>query len=288
MPLAVVCILSTLFIPRLLNSMDNTQLLSQSIRWQAATTSAVAGDAATALGTFRAQPRVGRGWTAIGPSTVVLRFLQRDIVGALRTPVRMVLCPLALVAAYSLVGVAPTVVGLEPWMRGMAAGVLGFLGLGICCDGFRHAAEAAGAAPLYRYSPIQLYLLHGSLPLATSTIAAVASLVLVAAFTGGLPNALMITTLLLPLLLVVVRAYDSVKGPLPPALLTPIPTPFGDISALVVLGWQSDALIVSAGIGIGVASLNQISGGISFTLILIAAALVVLLLLFRRRLQFMR
>jgi hypothetical protein len=287
-PLAAVCVLSTLLIPRLLNSMDNAQLLRQSGQWQSATTSAAVGDAATALGIFRAQPRVGRRWTAVNPATVVLRFLQRDIVGAFRTPLRMVLCFLALVAAYSLVGVAPAVAGVEPWICGLAAGVLGFLALGICSDGFRHAAEAAGAAPLYRYSPIQLYLLHGALPLATSTIAAVASTVLLAAFTGSIPASLIITTLLLSLLLVVVRAYDSVKGPLPPALLTPIPTPFGDVSALVVLGWQSDALIVSAAIGVGVVTLSRTAGGTSLTLILTVAALVALLQLFRRRLQFMR
>lgn len=286
-PLVLVATSSMLFTRRLLNSASNTHLLRQANQWQSATTSALAGDAGAAFGAFRAAPRVGRRWVAIRHHSIVFRFLRRDVVGAFRTPTRMVACLLSLTLACSIVGAAHSGI-VEPWILGMTAGLLGFLALGVCSDGFRHAAEAAGAAPLYGYAPVQLFALHSVLPFASSVISASASLVIVAALAGSASASLLVTTLLLPILLSIVRAYDSLKGPLPPALLTPIPTPAGDVSALVVLAWQSDALVFSAAIGVGLVSLNQIGAGIPVTLVLSVAALITLLLLFRRRLQYAR
>jgi hypothetical protein len=52
-------------------------------------------------------------------------------------------------------------------------------------------------------------------------------------------------TVLSALLLVLVRVYDSAKGPLPLVLMAPVPTPAGDASALVIAAWQADAVILA-------------------------------------------
>ena len=48
------------------------------------------------------------------------------------------------------------------------------------------------------------------------------------------------------LIAVAIRASDTAKGDLPAYLLTPIPTPMGDMSAVMVTSWQSDALLGAA------------------------------------------
>src|SRR5699024_12821792 len=50
---------------------------------------------------------------------------------------------------------------------------------------------------------------------------------------------------LLALVLVAARARDAAKGPMPLSLMTPIPTPQGDLSVLSVLVWQADALLLA-------------------------------------------
>lgn len=45
------------------------------------------------------------------------------------------------------------------------------------------------------------------------------------------------------------RWYDSRKPPLPLHLMTPQPTPAGDASALLVAGYQVDALLLVAVVG---------------------------------------
>ena len=62
------------------------------------------------------------------------------------------------------------------------------------------------------------------------------------------------------LLVVLIRAYDSAKGPLPVLLLTPVPSPFGDLSSLNVSLWQADALLIAVVVGaLGVAAGSPVS-----------------------------
>ncbi|MDD0857291.1 hypothetical protein NHF46_04835 [Arthrobacter alpinus] len=75
-------------VSKLLNALSGTALMDQSLRWQAAGVSAFVGDAAAALGCFRAQPQWGRTWLAVTLNHVALRFFIRDFIGTLRTPKR--------------------------------------------------------------------------------------------------------------------------------------------------------------------------------------------------------
>ena len=51
------------------------------------------------------------------------------------------------------------------------------------------------------------------------------------------------------LFVITVRIMNATKGRMPLALLTPIPTPMGDFSGLIVVFWQADALLVTAMVG---------------------------------------
>jgi len=56
----------------------------------------------------------------------------------------------------------------------------------------------------------------------------------------------------LVLILVLVRLFDSAKGQPPPAVMVPVVTPAGDLSALAMLAWQLDAVLISALLGAAV------------------------------------
>ena len=79
------------------------------------------------------------------------------------------------------------------------------------------------------------------------------------------------------------RAWEAAKGTMPLALATPIPTPQGDLSVLVMLGWQADTVVVPL-LGAAVLLLVLPSGPAA-VLLAVAALLGVLGLLTRRRLQ---
>ncbi len=87
---------------------------------------------------------------------------------------------------------------------------------------------------------------------------------------------------LLLLLAVAVRAYDSAKGPLPLLLLTPVPSPLGDLSSVTVSIWEADALIITTVAG---AAAVAMAGASPVRLLAAAGALAgVLILALRRRL----
>lgn len=284
-PLILLCITAIAcwaFTPRLLNSLSSTSLLEQGERWQSAGTAAVAGDFASALGGFRAKPTVGRVWTAVTRHTVFVRFLLRDLLGALRTPGGFLTGAAFLVLAYSTSDLAFTSTALPGWLSAAVGSAVGYLALGVLSDGFRHAAETAGTSPLYGYSTVRLYLLHAILP-ATASLIAAAFAIAVAAQAGA-HIALIAAVGTVSVLLVIVRAYDSAKGPLPVLLMTPVPTPAGDLAVLVVLGWQSDALLIATVAGSAIISMAAAGRDLNALMIAVVVAGVVLVLL-RRRLR---
>ncbi len=235
--------------PALLDSLRGPELAEQAQRWQSAADAARTADTASALATYRARPSAGRSWRAVtgsGPVAVA----RRDLVGALRTPGRCAVgaCSLVLGAVVVVLGAGP---GGVPAGMGAAVGTgVGYAALGVVSDGFRHAAEAATAPPLYGWSTAGTYARHAVLPTAGALVAAVLGVVGagVVGAPWGAASVVGLVSVVGPLavLLVAVRAYDSAKGPLPPVLLTPVPTPAGDVSGLVVLAWQADALLIAA------------------------------------------
>lgn len=267
---------------RQLDALDGNRLLEEAQRWQTAGTAAYAGDVASALGSFRARPTTGRAWTAVSGRGSATRFLRRDLVATLRTPSRFAVGMVLLLAAGAVSALALRVDPSTAWVVAGAGAATGFLAAGVFSDGFRHAAEASTAPPIYGVSTHRLYALHALLPMAVALVAAAVGAA-VAVAVGTPPVAIVVGALLLPAL-VLLRAYDSAKGDLPVVLLTPASTPVGDASGLLVLAWQADSLLAAAVLGSTVCALAG-SGRPVLALLVVLAVIVVLPLALRRRLD---
>ncbi|MFC6326936.1 hypothetical protein ACFP59_13570, partial [Microbacterium koreense] len=174
-------------------------------------------------------------------------FLARDTVGAARTPVRLAAGILTLTAAGGLLALAAAP-GLGAPL-GAIAGLLLFAGLGPVTDGVRHAANIAGDLPLYGLSDGSLLAHHSLFPLVL-TLAIVGGVATAGFVSAGFGIGAASGTIVGGLLALLVRIAHALKGPLPPALLAPIPTPFGDLGGAVRLLWAVDGIVLCAGAGV--------------------------------------
>ncbi len=262
----------------LLDLLRSARLADDAARWRAAGTAALSGDVAHALGGLRARPSVGRRWRAVRGGRSAVVFLVRDLVGAARTPVRLAVGIVSLVGAVLVVAVATSLPA--GWVLAALGAALACLALGVLTDGFRHATDAAVAPPLYGYTTPALFTRHGLAPLVVA-VAAIAAGIGAAAMLGMGARVLPVCVVLL--LVVLIRAYDSAKGPLPVLLLTPVPSPFGDLSSLNVSLWQADALLIAVVTGALAAAAAPGSPVALLVLALVIAGLLVVGL--RRRLR---
>lgn len=266
-------------VPRLLNLLRGPALLHQSQRWHVAGLATATADFAGALATYRAAPGLGRHWRAIADAPLPLVYLRRDLVTALRTPGRLIAATaFLLVAGFLIACGAAAGVG---WVAVAAGAAVGFMALGVGSDGFRHAAATAGSPPLFRTSTGRLFLLHALFPCLWGGLGMVGGAV-IAQIALGASNGWG-TAGIIAFFLLTVRAYDSAKGLLPPILLTPSPSPAGDLTGLIVLAWQADALIIAT----AVPSLLVATAGGSAAALIVRGALIIaaLVLLTKRRLR---
>lgn len=230
-------------IPKLLNALRGPVLLEQAHRWQTAEIATGTADFAGALATYRAKPRVGRYWDAVTRTRIMTRFFLRDLTGILRTPGRFVAGTAFLLLGGYITALTYIPAEVPAWIPAAVGATISYAALGVFTDGLRHAAETAAAPPLYRYSTAGLYGLHATLPTLWAIACTTIGLSLAPTETD---LALLSSMGCLALFVVAARVYDSAKGPLPPMLLTPISTPAGDLSGLMVLAWQADALLIVA------------------------------------------
>lgn len=231
--------------PLLLDRLRGPDLLSQAQRWQTAGMIAGTGDLAAAFAPYRARPAVGRRWTVLHGRHPVITVPVRDALGALRTPARTVLAGAGFLAAGLLVALAALLPTPLQWMPALAGGLVGFAALGVVSDGVRFALETIAAPPLYGQGPLELLVLHGILPVACAVVLGGAGAMIAVALGAG-PGAV-VTAVACLLVLMLVRVADCAKGPLPLALTISAPTVFGDMSAVVLVAWQVDALLWAGG-----------------------------------------
>lgn len=236
-------------VPGLMNRLGTAELLAQGVRWDSATTHAAGMDLSAAAATYRPRSSRGRGLRAVRANrSLPVMFLIRDAVGAVRTPGRLIAGILALGAAGALItfAFAPAA---PSWALGSAAGLVLLAGLGPLTDGIRHAASVAADLPLYGISDERLLAGHVLFPLTVTVIVliAVVAACSVLAGIGAAPPVL--CALALGPLVLVARISSALKGPLPPSLLTPIPTPLGDLGAAVRLAWALDGVLLAAAAG---------------------------------------
>jgi hypothetical protein len=272
-PLVAVTAAAVTVAPALMSRLTLTLLTAQAARWEAATSHATGMELAAAATVYQPAPKVGRHLRAVRPALRrPLLFLLRDAVGAARTPVRLAAATLALAAAaalftFSLVPESPS------WILGGVAGVILFAGLGPLTDGIRHAASVASDLPLYGISDERLLTYHTLFPVLTTIVVLVLATAICSLLIGHAIPAVL-GSLTLGILAIIARIGNALKGPLPPALLTPIPTPMGDLGAAARLAWATDGLLLTALAGASAALLFQtpvLLLAVSITLIGLAA-----------------
>jgi hypothetical protein len=251
--------------PVLLRGMRGSDLLAQAQRWQTAATLATTGDLAMAAGGFRPVPRMGRGWRAVGGGSPAALIARRDLVGVLRTPVRAASGCLGVAAFGALAAVALDGSGAWLWLPAVGAALVGFLALGVGSDGLRHVVDVSSAPPLYGIPTGRLLLLHAVMPATAGVACALAGAAI--AMAGGAGPAGMLVAPAVVLLLLVIRAFDAAKGPLPLEVMAPVVTPAGDASGLVIAAWQADALLLSGGSVLAVVSAVASVGPVGVALV---------------------
>lgn len=240
-------------VPLLLSRLEPRVVLGQSLRWEAVRLHTSTLELSAFVATYQSVPRAGRRRFAIGGRARSLPaiIVRRDAVAALRTPGRLAIGVLVLLACGALITGA-AVVTPPAWMLGATAGVAAYAAAGPLSDGLRHAVEAASALPLYGTSDSALLLLHTLFPALAVGLVVATGAVLVTAFwppAAALPLASIGSAVIVALGAVVLRLMNALKPPLPLALLTPIPTPAGDAAALNRVIWALDGVILAGLLG---------------------------------------
>ncbi|NAZ84246.1 hypothetical protein GTR02_20795 [Kineococcus sp. R8] len=166
----------------------------------------------------------------------------RDLLGLRRAPARTaVACAAGLGAALLLVTAAP----------GSAAGVLAAVGLHVATAGWAAGlaahvenAEGSGLVPDGAARVFARHLLVPGLLTAAVTLAPTTAAVLL----GAASPAAATTAASLALLAVAARAWQTSAPLLPASLLTPVLTPAGDLSGLLVAAWFARGWLLVAGV----------------------------------------
>ncbi|ASK66531.1 hypothetical protein CFK39_12745 [Brachybacterium avium] len=231
----------------LLDRLRGTVLREQSMRWESVATVATSGDLAGAAATFRPPPSAGRRLRAIGPRPLVLLYARRDAVAWLRSPDRLAVgIVVALLAAAALAG-SSQLTGPLAWSA-VLLGAVALWGAGsTLVEGIRHGVHTLGAPRLFGQTVASQVLLHALAPALLLTVLAAlggGGLVLAGGSGEGAAQAVMLPVALAPVL-IAGQVRDAAKGPMPLKLMTPMPTAQGDGSVLVMLAWQSDALLLA-------------------------------------------
>ncbi len=165
------------------------------------------------------------------------------------------------------------------WFPAIAGPLLGYLALGVWCDGYRNVIETAGHVTLYGVNRLTLLLFHTTLPLACVLVLAGSGIAVGVSI--GAPLLAVPTVIVSHVFLIMVRLFDCAKGPMPISLLAPVSTPFGDLSGLTIAYWQADALVISVVITATIAMSTQASGA-PWLLAFFPAALVIVWMTRRR------
>ena len=270
----------------LLDRLRGSELAAQAARWEAATASAMTTDLAGAAGTYRALPTTGRHLAAIGAGPPALLYARRDAVAWLRTPDRCAGGALGVLLGAAALGGAALLSGPQAWAALLIGTLVLRAGAGAFVDGIRHGVHTLGAPTLLGHRAGTQLLLHAIAPLLLLAALGALGGLLVLLAGGGSDAGALVLPLAIAAVVLLARAWEAAKGTMPLALATPIPTPQGDLSVLVMLAWQADTVVVPL-LGAAVLLLVLPSGPAA-VLLAAAALLGVLGLLTRRRLQELR
>ena len=275
----VISSVSLVVVPRLLDSVSAPKVLAQSLRWLTTGILLTTGDAAAAVGGFRPPPTRARHLHITFRGPMILTVFTRDALAIIRFPMRLAVGIVSVMAAGWLIGTIAVVPEGIRWALALPGALLAYLAAGVWCDGLRNSSSNAAASSLYGWAVGPLTLAHAVAPLIAVIVFGGAGVLL-----AGNAQTSAVWWILLAVFTVIVRVYDSAKGPLPVLLMMPIVTPVGDLSVLNVLLWQSDAILLALAIGGGLslAYFTGASGAVAAFLSLVLGSAVVALLALRR------
>ncbi|AZZ56853.1 hypothetical protein [Rathayibacter iranicus] len=244
--LLVLALGSQLLLPAMLDQLGREDLADQARRWNAVFSLALTGDVKSAANRLKAPPRLGRHWHWPAPSGAAGAIVLRDLLGIARFPAR------GFVGLVTTVGLgATTTLGLREGEGAQlvtaTAALSLYFAIGVWCEGLRLFGSTVGGSSPYGISSTMQAGLHLVVPILIGVPLASAGAVVVASGTV-LP---VIWTTLLAVFAVAVQAFSALKGALPVSLLTPVPSPIGDLSVVNVAVWLADAVTVMALVGGG-------------------------------------
>lgn len=309
--LAALALATPWLIPTSLKSLPTATVLKHSARAEVSATMARTGDFTAATREYRQMPNKGRDRRVLpGRFPGIVRSPWGILRSAWRTPARAI-SGLLLQLLGALVFSIAIALALDspPWLSSrspttftqpialdgdllvvgtimMVALVLVFIGQGSLTASLEFAAETAASAPIFRLTAPQLMVRTGASFLALVLLLELPMFLLALALAGsgfGIINVYLGVVIVLAVAQVAAaKISESAKGPMPPALTTPIATPAGDASSLIIALWQVESLIwgpVAAGV-LMTLSLNN-----PWWMLLMVAVTVWLLWTTRRRLN---
>lgn len=246
--LAVGACIATVLQGRLLGRLRFEDLVFQSQRWDAVTALAFTYDLSGSATRFKASPRWGRNWSPRFSSNPVSAVVKRDIIAIGRFRSRALLWA---TISLGLGGMFTYVMSSQDTLLlAFIVPLIAYFSVGGWAEGLRSHASTLGAS-----TPFGLSARGGTLShlLAPSVVSA--SLFMlgaggsVALGAGSLSVLSVLWLLLLILFSAVLQAFSALKGQMPIALRTPIPTPLGDFSLVTMTLWLGDAAIIAFIIG---------------------------------------
>ena len=228
--------------PVLLSRIPSARLQEQAARWERAVAGASALDLRVSRAAYTTGP--GRGGTlrAVRPGRRLwVTIVVSDAIAQVRTPGRL----LGALGAATVAGVLLATsfpAGVPTVLAAGAAGTVIHVASGSLSAGLRYAADVAGDYPLFGISDRRLVSLHAIFPLVVLLLALVPSSVVAALIGGAAPGPAVVGTGALAVLAVALQVAGALKGPFPPALLTPVNTPAGDVSVVLQIMWAGGEL----------------------------------------------
>ncbi|MDR3201727.1 MAG: hypothetical protein LBT54_01090 [Bifidobacteriaceae bacterium] len=227
-------------VPRVLDSLRPSRLASQARRWTAMRGAVLAGDVAAALARVESPPRLGRNWAPRLGSSAGAGIVLRDLLGILRYPGRA--------AWWALVSLGAGF-GAGWFGRGALAfagiAVTSYFAAGGWARGLRIHVRGAGGSDPFGIGRRPRMAWHAGVPIAVVVALELAGWVTAVAL-GGAGRGDWAMVGLVGVMAVGMQAASAAKGPMPVVLLTPITSPFGDLSVLPVTAWMADSVLVCA------------------------------------------
>jgi hypothetical protein len=236
----------------LLKCLSHDDLAVQARRWGTVVTLVTSGDVKSAVNKLKAFPRIGRHWPVTFSHHPVLAIIRRDLRGLARFPLRTAFWAVLTVISGALLSFA-FLPGSGMSLIAVATTTLLYFAVGSWAEGLRFHSYTIGASSPFGLSPGRLALLHLVVPTIVAAVLALIGVLIPIVLEPSLNAGVIVPwSLTLVVFMVVMQVFSAFKGMFPLELLTPVPTPLGDLSFLSVAFWLGDAvtivLIVAGGL----------------------------------------